>query len=79
MFNSYTTAVCTSLAGDLERLIMWKDERGSVEERTGNTVEDTGTGTGDEDQDNDEKEDEEEEEERERNVTDTEQDSEETT
>jgi tetratricopeptide (TPR) repeat protein len=83
MFDSYATAVCTSLSGDLERLIMWKDERGSVEERTGNTVEDTGTGTGDEDGDNDEKEDEEEEEEeeeeKEKNVKDTEQDSEETT
>ena len=80
MFDSYATAVCTSLSGDLERLIMWKDERGSVEERT---VEDTGTGTGDEDGDNDEKEDEEEEEEEEeekdKNVKDTEQDSEETT
>ena len=79
MFDSYTTTVCTSITGGLERLIAWKDERGSVEGRTENMEEtDTPTGgDGEEEKEGDDNEDNKEEEVK--NAKDTEKDSEHTT
>lgn len=59
MFNSYTTTMCTSLPGQLERLIAWKDERECVEGREEHPQGTTDTASSQDEEDEEEEDDEE--------------------